>query len=154
MRKLLTGLIALSIATSCSSESKFQSGIDQFIKENSNDPASYESVSFGKIDTLRDFTSNPEYKALKAKSDRLYLKPDTAIGSEAQADLDSMFVIGQKLDSLRATIHDAPVSGYTVEHSFRAKNGMGALILNRWIFSFNKDFKVTDAVPKDKYTNK
>jgi hypothetical protein len=86
MKCLLAAVLALSLL-SCSTQSKDQKLITEYIKKNANDPASYEPVSFGEPHkfTMSEIPGGPA--------------------------------------------GDTTTVGVRIRHSYRAKNKMGALVL-------------------------
>jgi hypothetical protein len=129
MKKLLTLLAILTIiSTSCSKEDKAKKLIKAELSKNMNDFKSYEPVEFSKIDSAFTSYEGAEYERM------LELPED-------------QFNEAMKKDSLDRVNFKPVFKGYSMLHSFRAKNSLGAVVLNRYRFYFDKDLdKVTSTV--------
>lgn len=146
MKKTILFLISTTIiACSKSPEQVAQKNISEFIKTKSDDPKSYESVKFGKLDTIYSpFSESLEGKKLQKKieeydsvQNNYYFKMDEA---KTVAEINEYSSLGQKAlkqkDSvisdldLKSSTYKGNIIGFSMKHTFRAKNKMGALVLN------------------------
>ena len=164
MKNILLGLLLLFVSCSTSPINKAKGLIKEDLKKSMNDFNSYESVEFGKLDSVyTSLETDTEYiqvnasydiykKQLKKNLDEYLL--DIESGDKRLMDLDKKYkdIYQGKVDSIgkiRAKIESdfRPVfKGWKVEHTFRGKNKLGALVLNKYVFYFDKDFtKVIDA---------
>lgn len=156
MKKLLFILCIIGLF-SCkeTQEEKAQSLVENYLKENLKDPSSYESVSFGVIDsTFTNVEDEPEFKRLdiakglldkvdeaqlKVKMSYTYsLNERMKFQDEADMYLDSAKIIKAEVDSFVEN-YKPSFNGYLIKHKYRAKNGFGALDLTEQIFLIDKD---------------
>lgn len=160
---LIFGLIFLSCSTSL--EDKAKKLIKNHLHETLHDEKSYESVSYGGLDsvftTISDndtyIMSIAKYEFYSDKSDKsmedfnLYidLYSDTykrkAIKSLANAReyLDSMKVYAPILDSIKDNFMPE-FKGWSMKHSYRANNASGNKIIGHFRFYF--DIGLTEIV--------
>lgn len=178
MKKLLSlGVFIISIVlVSCTSnEKKAQNLIENHLKETLHDWSSYESVSFGSLDsTFTTLLDNPVYKEQfitymaykelveeKLKEEKNYrdMHSDWAISmrrkllSESQYYLDSV-IYYEPLLAEAAKSFIPEFKGWEMRHSFRANNAGGNKVIGHYRYYFDKDItKIVDsedASEKDK----
>ncbi|MCR8560111.1 hypothetical protein KXD93_20840 [Mucilaginibacter sp. BJC16-A38] len=164
MRKIVLVLFVLLSSCSFSDQDRAESLVKDYLKKTLNDPDSYESVSFGKLEPNYDtfISSSPEGKRLEKTENQL---DSIATIYRTKADSISTYSLGnttllneytalsksfrRKGDSVGQIIevkeknYQGPLIGYTITHTFRAKNGFGALELNTKDFML--DSKLTIA---------
>lgn len=139
MKKLLL-LSAIIFAAACSSPQKdAESLIKKFMKENLNDPKSYEIVEFTEIDSLWTNTdrlsSDFEFEAGSMERNHQHMLDMFEITNDRQY-LDSAKIIMDKWDlaikDIKKTIaeFEPEFKGFRVYHKYRAKNAMGATTLS------------------------
>jgi hypothetical protein len=163
MKKLVLAVSASIILFSCSKslDKQAQSNIAEYLKTNMDDPSSYESIEFGKLDTLHSSFSdtkegiklNMEEDKLKQQSDDLSNKLD--LPDLTMKDLKSIDSENEKITNRRKEINNilmdkvltykGEVNGYSMTHKFRGKNKLGAIILNEMRFNFDKKMVITGA---------
>lgn len=124
----------MGIFASCqkSPEDKAKGLIRDYIIINANDPNSYEPIEFEALDSIKSwYHDDDEFKRLESlKSDNIIL-------------FDS---IQPLLDSIKENFKPE-LKGYMMRHSFRAKNGFGALVINKKVFRF--DLGINEVVSSD-----
>lgn len=134
------------VSFSCTNpENQAKENVEKYMKAKLDDPKSYESVSFGKLDSVfSPFDESKEGIELNLKEDKLSereaelsAKVDvTESISELEKIIKESKEITQKRSDLIDTIIDKSLKykgtfcGYEITHSFRAKNKMGALVLD------------------------
>ncbi|QEC77898.1 hypothetical protein [Mucilaginibacter ginsenosidivorax] len=160
MKKILFIFLIWSF-TSCSlsDQSQAENLVKDYLNKNLNDPDSYEPVSFGALKANFDTyeNSNTEGKKLSTKrtdqdsianiyeskidsinngyiSGKKLLEKYTSLAKKHRHNADS---IKQIIDTKSADYH-GPLLGYSITHTFRAKNAFGALVLQ------TKDFMLDD----------
>jgi len=132
MKKYLMGVIFSSALLGCkySNEYKAKVLIADYIKENANDPESYEPVEFDKIDTLKSsYTYIPSFNENNEKF------IDARISQKRYNFVRDSLMSNNKPE----------FSGFMMRHKFRAKNGFGAKILNSKVFYFDKELSKVDS---------
>lgn len=115
--------------TSCSksNDQKAKELIMTFLKENTNDPSSYESVEFGNLDSVKSLIlANHEYQIL---SEELKGETNTELRNYIIEEMNEML-----------SREDSYGSGFSMEHKYRSKNSFGALILNNHTFYIDSTF--------------
>ena len=136
-------VIFVLILFSCSKPTKEElahTAIKEYIKGKMNDPSSYQSVSFGKLDTV--FT--PFISHIKTDlpfvldTFRTDSREGIALQNSRQSSRDSL----TKLLETERKNFKPRMEFFTMEHSFRGKNALGALILNNIQFQFDTTMKV------------
>lgn len=158
MKKIILVLALSIVLFSCSKslEEQAKSNISEYLKKNMDDPSSYESVQFGKLDTLHtSFDESKEGLELRNKDAKLELKiselsdkldlPDLTMD-----DIKSIQKENGEITKKRLAINDimtsktltykGAVNGYSMTHKFRGKNKLGAKILDE--ISFLLDTKL------------
>ncbi len=154
MKKIL--LIAICILISACTFTKEQKRkahklIKDYLNKHLNDAHSYESVEFGKMDTVKsNFTQSPEYDLIedsltsvqtKISEANLNLEYPDLYNSKRERSLikkltkDSTFYMAKK-DSLEKNFNEKQI-GWYITHTYRAKNGFGALGIHESGFTFN-----------------
>lgn len=115
--------------------------VEAYLKRGMNDPSSYEPVK-------TEFISYSLQDSLRQK---VYIMEEKAQLSY-QVPKDSLPAHKAKIDKLKGQIDQLDSTGnqvfsYSMIHSFRGKNAFGALILNHYEFTLDKDFNITEAKP-------
>jgi hypothetical protein len=176
MKKVLIVFSLLAVLAGCTSnEKKAKSLIKDYMKTHLNDPKSYEAVEFGTLDTLfskleHDFDYikyNEGFKAyLKMQEDAMteidrkqsliYTYENYSGSDEYNLDmeyakmyLDSMKLYAEKIKIIHNNFKPE-FNGWTMQHSYRAKNGLGALMLYTNKINFDKELtKITNTSDLD-----
>jgi hypothetical protein len=168
MKYLLTTL-ALFTVIACNQKAKedeAKSAITKYLSTAMNDFSSYQPVEFGKMDTLhQQFDEselgkkmNSDMDSLKTQRNKLkdeadqvkYDEPARAIPLLQEATRltkEEGKILDSYIDS--AGSYRGPIKGYGMLHSFRGKNAMGAFVMNRWYFTMDTAFKITDAKKRE-----
>lgn len=131
MKKALFIAMMALVMASCSKspEQIAQQLIKKTLKEIMNDPSSYESVGFGSLDsTFTTLETNEDY--VNALNTYYELKENYGF-EEARVYLNKAIEIKENFKS--------EFSGWKMSHSFRCKNGFGAVVLNEIDIYFNKE---------------
>lgn len=147
MKKIILGLVLSVVLYSCtkSPEEQAKSNISEYLKKNMDDPSSYESVEFGKLDTLHtSFSESKEGIELETKesklSDQMEVLSAEIDHTESISRLTDIQKESDEITKKRKEINDilqnkiisykGAVNGYSMTHKFRGKNKLGAKILN------------------------
>lgn len=171
MKKILCSLITGLLLQSCTSspEDRAKELIKNHLYETLNDDKSYESVSYGELDSIytsiKDDSiyrrSNLQYDifySLFQSNEKFYheYKHDDYMVSYCDNLVDEMHIY---LDSMKfyAAIKDSieksfnpEFKGYAITHRFRANNALGNKILSLYVFYFDKDItKIVRTVDSD-----
>jgi len=157
MKKLLFLIPFFVLSCSNSPESKAKDNVKKFMLSKLDDPKSYESVSFGKIDSVfSPFNESKEGIELQHKEDELSERvmqlSDKIEKTESISELDKIIEENKELSKQRTAISDTILNkstsykgnfcGYKIKHSYRAKNKMGALVLDSCIIELDKESNV------------
>jgi hypothetical protein len=158
MKILVFLCLITSVFYSCQSSKKSATlreratdSVTAYMKQNLDDPASYQPVKFGTLDTtMSNYTQDDKYFTLKSMS-------ESELGEEADEMLNDRKLYSQRskanyyknrrvaglkgLDSLQKNFKPK-LSGYIMLHSYRAKNKFGALTLHEPLFRFRKDLSI------------
>jgi len=168
--KNIIGLSLISLTlifASCSSnENKAQKLIKQYLSENLNDASSYESVEFSGLDSLfSSYMSTPEGEELWKKGGMIGTFHERAseleieLITEKKPETIAIYEDSIKIYKQLATEYETKYNenekaykgnftGWQMTHKYRAKNKLGATVLESTLFNLDKEFtKVT-------YTNK
>lgn len=155
----------MTIMASCSqsNEDKAKTLINEYMKENLKDPSSYEPVSFSQLDSLFfpyiDTDEGSKLFKLGGMSGEYYKKASEFRHAEiyaktrAEVDMlnDSIKYYEQKSKEFEEIFkensknYEGEFIGWKLNHEYRAKNGFGALDLDRKDFYFDKE--LTKIVP-------
>jgi hypothetical protein len=140
--------------------------------KNLNNPSSYQSVKWSKVEkTYSTFEDSKEAKLIQdtidlyvgGKSNAASLSHSAKMRNYSNYEKDSTYLkyynLELELDSAILKINAVKdkkekaykgiFTGYSIDHSFRARNSYNALVLNNWYFILNKSFKVIDAGDAD-----
>jgi hypothetical protein len=140
-------------------QQKAEKAIKQYLKENLHDPKSYEPVSFSELDS--NFSSFEESEiglrlnqiedSLEIKLKVLNLKSGNEKTPTEEAKIKEVSIkIFEKLIALPikrielSSEFKPEFIGYEINHTFRAKNSMGALRKTSNYFKLDKDFKIIE----------
>ena len=159
MKKILTLSIALILFSCSSSDDKAHENVSDYIKSKLDDPKSYESDSFGKLEPIKEeLENNPEfiklYDLYKSQSEHelsMYsslLKSDSIRHPDTYKTTkeyytsakDSSEKVLAKLQSYRTSFK--PSDMFAIKHRFRAKNKMGGLVLDSCTAYLDKEYNV------------
>lgn len=162
MKKIIILFISAFLLLSCSSSPHkiMEKKVTKLVKDNIDDPKSYESVSFSKIDTIwTNFDDSPQGKDIAEKyhdatfnlhNNELYLNDDEAKKIYPNAIFADSIVYYQHLSDSLKPIYDKQLSDFIeepklfyIKHIFRANNKFGALIKDDITVYFDKDLNIT-----------
>ncbi|RYE02379.1 MAG: hypothetical protein EOP50_00115 [Sphingobacteriales bacterium] len=141
--------IALVSFGSFDIQADVQKAVIAHIKENADDPRSYENVRFGKVEKFYTIYANTDqfHGGLAiAKSFLEDAKRERAAGDDAAASrsLESAKKFMAILDSGAAN-YKPTLYGWKVYHKYRLKNDVGLLKLREDTFYLDKKLNVVDA---------
>lgn len=150
--KMRTGILKAVVLTaiiflSCNNSSGPENQIKDYIKQNINDPASYEPVSFGEKQTDSTKYTDDGYFNMLDDSMNFYedLKKIYVNGSREQYDsvlnIQSGFAV--KESAYLNNYKNRP-DGYKILHIFRRKNKAGGIVLDSIDFRFDSSMKLRD----------
>jgi len=146
MKKLLFVFAVIMITmVSCNvtTQGKVETSVKNFLKENLNDPSSYEPISFDSLENRMGADGDWEIE-LEIASLELELELELS-KLESNIAYDALTIsLKNQLDSLKEIKENLEykVIGYCVGHKYRAKNGFGALISEHSFFNLDTNFKV------------
>ena len=164
MKKSILFFVFLSaIFASCSKtpEQKAQQSVKDYLQKNLNDAKSYESVNFGKVDSVfSSFDESKEGIELKLKenmlSERVVELSNRIDVAESTSELNKIIEENKELTQKRKDLVDTifnksikykgTLCGYKINHKYRAKNKMGAVVLDENCFIMDKNFVVIKAL--------
>lgn len=148
MKKLINLVLLVVFSTiivSCTSpEKKAQKAIKDYLQANLNDAKSYESVEFGKLITdstefyapLYDYAiEESAYKSDSLLYDEFHDNSDKAKMLESENQLNEK---KKEFEKAKANFKSELI--YKMSHKYRAKNKLGAVILEENTFIIDKDF--------------
>ena len=158
MKKIILGLSLAITFFSCtkSQENQAQENIEKYITAQMDDPKSYESVSFGKLEKRKSsYQDEEKYKKLVLEYDdmdkRVNEAYDLAMSMNHENTFKSAMESYNKLESMRGSILTETeqylkkyksVDVFEIKHCFRGKNKIGALILDSCNVILDKNLKV------------
>ena len=154
--KNLILLIFVGVCFSCtpSPEKKAQELIKTNLSKTMQDWNSYEAVEFGKLDsTFTTFQDDKKWKGyylyqqlFEGKSDRLHKLADSEENPKKKIQildsaLNALSVSERYLDSLHAFQKNfkGEFNGWKMIHTYRGNNSLGAKIIAKTVFYFDKD---------------
>ena len=165
MKKLFFSLILAGMLCACgnSPEKQAENRIKQYLKENLNDPSSYESISFGTLDsTFSSVYDDPAFKELSEKNqayrDSSHKASIASIYAKSRKETQEINLkrdeydaivkeLEQKRDEIRVS-HKGDFYGWSMTHKYRAKNGVGALGIDVQTFYLDKELTTIRNVSK------
>ena len=118
MKKKLLIIICIGLI-GCSKENKAKSLIKESLSKSMNDYKSYEPVEYSKLDSSFSYYPGWDYSGYDTMS-------------------ISSITHRIAIDSIQASRFIPKFNGYIMNHTFRGKNALGALVLNSYRFNFNK----------------
>jgi pyruvate/2-oxoacid:ferredoxin oxidoreductase beta subunit len=158
MKKIILGLSLVIAFASCtkSPENQAQENVQEYITTKMDDPKSYESVSFGKLEKGKSsYQDEEKYKNLVLEYNdmdkRVSDAYDLALSMTHENTIKSATESYEKLASMRSSVLTETeqylkkyksVDIFKMKHSFRGKNKMGAIILDSCNVILDKNLKV------------
>jgi glycyl-tRNA synthetase alpha subunit len=158
MNKIILGLSLVIAFASCtkSPENQAQENIQEYITTKMDDPKSYESVTFGKLEKGKSsYQDEEKYKNLVLEYEdmdkRVSDAYDFAMSMTHEETIKRATKSYNSLTSMRSLYLTQiekyiktykPVDIFKIKHSYRGKNKMGALILDSCKVIMDKDLKV------------
>jgi hypothetical protein len=160
MKKYLL-LTLLAACTSTLAENPTHKAISALLLKNMNDPTSYQPVRWGKPEawTVSDSISAHAFllKNLLHTNNLATIADSTSLQQYSKLPYAQKYLVGQRVslpkhrhqrDSLRSALAHLPAAtdttrlGYYITHAFRAKNKLGALVLDSVEFYVDKAGRV------------
>jgi pyruvate/2-oxoacid:ferredoxin oxidoreductase beta subunit len=158
MKKIILGLSLVIAFASCtkSPENQAQENVQEYITTKMDDPKSYESVTFGKLEKGKSsYQDEEKYKNLVLEYEdmdkRVSDAYDFAMSMTHEETIKRATKSYNSLASMRSSYLTQiekymktykPVDIFKIKHSYRGKNKMGALILDSCKVILDKDLKV------------
>jgi len=149
MKKLMLFIVIASFCFSCAQnpQKKAEEGVKNYLKENLNDWDSYENVSFSNFVVI-----NPNAEVKDSIPDSLNIEVEidtTSISLETtdeeldrkSKELDDKLNKLLELNKIIAKRTEQQTA-YSITHKYRAKNKLGAIILDEQKYILDKNFKV------------
>ena len=148
MKKLILLLLVLTfVSCTKNAENQAKENIEKYIMAKLDDPKSYESVSFGKLEkTKTTVKDDAKYKLLLLELDEIDKKTqsafDLAMSMTHAETIRAATESFNRLDAMgKSTIAEIkkfenkykPIDIYKIKHTYKAKNKMGALVLDSCI---------------------
>lgn len=140
MKKLILFSLVATFLVSCSQEQKMKSEIKEYVNTNFNDPKSYDPVEFKVIETVSSYSyaqnKIEEHKKNIEINQKAYLK-DPNEAYKTLIDMDKL-----QIEIYKDSFKSKEPRCYIATHKYRARNAMGALILEEKAFLFDKNYKL------------
>lgn len=150
MRKFLFLTLIAAFLFSCTKEKtlneKAQEKAQDFLVKNLKDPSSYESLKWSNIDTIESsFNSSSEGRKLLSKREEVLRI--MKIFLDAGGITEEYKKYSKEYDSLTLVYDNAnkkykPEINFGLNHTYRARNGFGALGVESIRFVLDKDFNI------------
>jgi len=157
MIKNILLITACVLVVSCTSKQhKAQRLVKDYVKTHLTDPGSYESVSFSEVDTVfKRYSQTKQWDSLMTANavakQRLDKIKDTlnnliitskmaymaALKRQLQYEADTSIL--SKTIRSNELLFKGPVKGWSIVHTYRAKNDKGAVILHNTQFRLDSD---------------
>lgn len=161
MKRILFALLLIPFFTSCkdSPQQKAEKVVTVFLKESLHDWNSYESVKWSKLDSVFTIIDDDETYINAINKTKLFdkkvneadqrfwtYKGESAkaktcrqnIMDEQMAYLDSMSTCAKIMIDIENNFVPA-FKGWSIQHSFRAKNASGNKTIAHYLYFFDKD---------------
>lgn len=159
MKKIILSLTILTTIISCKKnpENQVKENVKKFMLLKINDPQSYESVSFGKLDSLHSsFIDSKEGIKIKQEFDSLSkrmneladesLNPNPNLSElKFEQELSAVSKRQKQISDLlfiKTIKYKGAFTGFKTKHLFREKNKMGAIILDSCTVILDKNLNV------------
>ena len=143
MRRLFFAVMVLVLA-GCTQQSRVESLIPDYIRQNANDPSSVEIISISEVvpDSVTDFEQTDECRRMLDNFDTYKRACDREmeLGNMKNVDgaIKEMDRLLKSIDNKKAAFTPY-LNGYLVDVSYRAKNGFGALMKTTSHVRMNND---------------
>ena len=160
MKKIILTVAVFLFLISCSKSPEIiaQKNISEYVKNLMNDPKSYESVKFGKLDTIyQNFSETDEGIKLASEdsdlSNKMKALTDEIASANSSKELIKIRDKNEYITKRRYEIADineknihfkGKFKGLFMIHQYRSKNSFGALILKHNRFILDKNLNVKD----------
>lgn len=149
MRKLVfVFALLLSACSQPTKEELARQKIKEFIQKNANDPSSYESIEYGKLEEFTEKTDYDRYSqyVLDSSSVHLTIQFTAAVDSMAGTHTELSPQLQQDLADLeteRNAIEAIPVAKfYRMRDRCRGKNKLGVLTISNYVYRFDSVMNV------------
>jgi len=164
MKKIIYLSLVISVFTlvSCNSnEKKAKKLIKDYLSKNLNDASSYEPVEFSKLDsTFSSFYFSSEGQKLTEKEEFAHNRAfDLSIEDVLEENpkiQDSIRIYKQIEETSKKAYEEKELTyvgefnGWKMTHKYRAKNGLGAMILGTTNYTFDKELTVVKSASNEK----
>ncbi|WP_183577301.1 hypothetical protein HDF18_11525 [Mucilaginibacter sp. X5P1] len=156
IKNILLIASCILMASCVSKQHKAEKLVKNYLNTHLNDPASYDAVSFGDIDTVfKRYAETKQYDSLKAANitakERVDKIKDTLMNLITTSKMAYMEALKRqmKYEADTGTLSKAirsnellfkgPVKGWVIAHSYHAKNASGAIVLHNAQFRLDSD---------------
>ncbi len=144
MKTIFLSLAMTAVLVGCSSN-KAEDQIKDYIRQNINDPASYEPVSFGEQQT--DSTKSTDDGVINMLEDSVKYYDREKMIATYDDSLSKMYAMQDSvLDREIKYLHSYKNKpcGYKISHVFRRKNKAGGIVLDSINFRFDSSMILRD----------
>ena len=171
MRVIFMLIVTILFITGCqsiSNQKKAEKAVTEYLKKNIDDPDSYQSVSFDLL--INDSSSYKKklsfiterlnitynlYKILNDKAEKSFGNKDVDV-KQKEKDINVATKYQDSVEYYKAVYNSLnkdfvpELEGYQIEHIYRAKNLMNALMLHNEMFYLDTTFMIKTVVSKDR----
>lgn len=143
MKKLFFAVMVL-LAAGCTQQGKVERLVEDYIRENANDPSSVEIISISEVvvDSVTDYEQTDECARMlenfNTYNDACNSEMDLGHMKNVDGAIKEMDNILKKIDEKKASFKPY-LEGYHVDVVYRAKNGFGALMKTTSHVRLSKD---------------
>jgi hypothetical protein len=154
VKNILLFAACILIASCASKQNKAEDLVKDYLNNKLSDPKSYESVSFGDVDTVfKRYSETQQCDSLKsaniAAKQKVDKIKDTLMNLISASKINYMAALKRQLkyeadtSTLSKTIRSnellfkGPIKGWSITHTYRAANDKGVLVLHNTQFSLD-----------------
>lgn len=156
IKNLLLISTCLLMASCASKQQKAEKLVKSYLDSHLSDPASYDAVSFGDVDTVfKRFAETKQYDSLKtaniAAKQKVDKINDTLMNLITTSKMAYMEALKRQMkyeadtSALSKTIRSnellfkGPIKGWVIAHSYHAKNASGSIVLRNTQFRLDSN---------------
>lgn len=123
---------------------KAKDAISEYVKTDFHDPSSYENIEFGELLERIDYTE----KAIMDSLDIEFMNASKEVSPSAFNKEEYEKTLKRFKSAKKELV------GYELRNKCRAKNSMGALVVNNYYYIFDKEFKVIGYETEEEHLQK
>lgn len=156
IKNILLIVVCVLMVSCTSKQHKAEHLVKDYVKTHLSDPGSYEAVSFGEVDTVfKRYSQTKQWDSLmtanaiaKKRLDKIKDTLNTLIITSKMAYMAALkrqMQYEADTSTLSKTIRSnellfkGPLKGWSITHTYRAKNNKGAIILHNTQFRLDSD---------------